>query len=101
MTRASRAHQRALAKAISWRIFATLTTMTIVYLFTGKIDLSIGVGIVEVISKMLLYYLHELIWEKTSWGRKRHPLSEFQIKKELTPEDKEKINQKLKELGYL
>ena len=63
-------HKRTMAKTISWRIIASLTTMTIVYLFTGEMILSLGVGAVEVVSKMILYYLHERAWGKLSWGWK-------------------------------
>jgi len=62
--------RRSLAKTISWRIVATLTTMVIVFLFTGEITLSLGVGVVEVVSKMIFYYGHERIWEQIKFGRK-------------------------------
>ena len=52
---------RSIIKAVSWRFFATATTMLIVYIFTGQLMLSIGVGILEVISKLFLYYAHERI----------------------------------------
>ena len=55
---------RAVAKAISWRIIASITTMAIVYLFTGHLLLSAGVGIIEVITKMIFYYFHERFWNK-------------------------------------
>jgi len=55
---------RAVVKTISWRVIASITTMTIVYIFTGHILLSAGIGAVEVITKMILYYLHERVWYK-------------------------------------
>ena len=61
-------HARSVAKAISWRFVATVTTMIIVYLFTGEIALSLGVGALEVVSKIILYYFHERIWTKVRWG---------------------------------
>jgi len=30
---------------------------------------SLGVGLVEVILKMIFYYLHERAWNKVSWGK--------------------------------
>ena len=59
---------RAIAKTISWRVIATFTTMLIVYRYTREMVLSIGVGAVEVVSKMALYYAHERLWSKSRWG---------------------------------
>ena len=94
-------HRRSIAKAISWRVLATLTTFTIVYILTGKLALSMEVGLFDVSSKMLLYYLHERGWENLSWGLPKHPLSKIAVKKELSPEDLEIVRQKLKDLGYM
>lgn len=94
-------HARTVAKAISWRVVATLTTMTIVYIFTKEIILSLGVGLSEVVAKITLYYIHERIWNKISWGKKSHPLSSLKIKRKVEPEDMEKIKDYLRELGYL
>jgi uncharacterized membrane protein len=62
-------HTRSIVKTISWRVIATLTTMVLVFTFTGQLFLSVGVGLVEVISKLIFYYIHERIWDKISWGR--------------------------------
>jgi len=95
------AHTRTILKAISWRALATLTTMTIVFLFTRRIILSLGVGLAEIIAKITFYYLHERAWDKVSWGKSKHPLSKLAVKRELEPEDMEIIKDKLKELGYI
>ena len=94
-------HSRSIAKAISWRIVATLTTFTIVYILTGELTLSMEVGVFDVTSKMLLYYLHERGWGKVSWGQLKHPLSEIAVKKELSDNDMDIIREKLKDLGYM
>ena len=94
-------HRRSIVKAVSWRVIATLTTCTIVYILTGELTLSMEVGVFDVTSKMLFYYLHERGWEKLSWGQLKHPLSEITIKKELSSEDMDIIRQKLKDLGYM
>ena len=95
------AHKRTVAKAISWRVIATLTTMTIVFLFTKKFILTLGIGGAEVLSKMIFYYLHERAWQIISWGKKKHPLAVLPVKRELEPEDMDIIKDKLKELGYI
>lgn len=94
-------HIRTIIKAISWRMVATLTTMTIVFLFTREILLSIEVGFIEVMAKITFYYVHERTWDKVSWGKSQHPLSSIPVKRKLDPEDMEKIKSKLRELGYL
>jgi adenylylsulfate kinase len=60
---------RSVIKAFSWRFLATLTTFTLVWVFTGKIDTALAVGGLEVILKMLIYFLHERGWDKIRWGK--------------------------------
>lgn len=59
---------RTIAKSISWRFLATLTTFTLVYIFTGKLDTAIEIGALEVVLKMIIYYFHERIWAKVKFG---------------------------------
>jgi len=93
--------RRSIMKTISWRICATTTTMLIVYIFTRRLELSLGVGLVEAVSKMILYYFHERAWGATSWGCIKHPLSQISLKGELKPQDLSIIRSKLKDLGYI
>lgn len=53
-----------LLKTFSWRIIGTLDTMLISYMLTGKLDVAVSIGGIEVVSKMILYYLHERAWIK-------------------------------------
>lgn len=62
--------KRSLAKTLTWRALATSTTITIVYLMTGQLALSITAGGIEVVAKMILYFLHERAWNKITWGHK-------------------------------
>jgi uncharacterized membrane protein len=62
-------HMRSIAKAVTWRIVATLTTMLLVFIFTGNLVVSGGVGLTEVLSKTVIYYLHERAWNATGFGR--------------------------------
>ncbi len=63
--------QRSLGKTITWRLVATGATILLVYLFTGKIDLALEVGALEIILKLLLFYVHERVWNRVKWGKKR------------------------------
>jgi len=62
-------HKRSALKAVSWRIIATSVTMVLVYVFTGKLELSASVGIFDVVLKMALYFFHERAWNTISFGR--------------------------------
>ena len=60
--------KRSLLKTLSWRSLATITTILLVYVFTGEIVLALEVGFIEVFAKLLLYYLHERMWNRIKWG---------------------------------
>ena len=94
-------HTRTVLKAISWRCIATFTTMTIVYIFTREVFLSLGVGFFEVIAKLTFYYLHERAWQRIKWGKTLHPLSDIPINRDLDTEDRDKIVQQLRDMGYM
>lgn len=64
-------NKRSIFKGISWRVLATTTTIIIVYLFFGRLDLAIAAGLIESVLKVGLYWAHERIWLKLRWGRKR------------------------------
>ena len=59
---------RSLSKTITWRIMATLTTMLLVWIVFGQIDKAIGIGLIEFFIKMVIYYGHERVWARISWG---------------------------------
>lgn len=61
---------RSLTKAISWRIVATLTTVLLVFMFTRNLIVSSGVGATELVVKILVYFLHERLWNKLGFGQK-------------------------------
>jgi uncharacterized membrane protein len=71
-------HYRSLAKAVSWRVTGTVDTVLISYLITGQIRWALSIGFVELFTKVALYYAHERLWNKISFGRKPLP-GDFQI----------------------
>ena len=68
MTKYKEARYRSVIKALTWRVIATLITMLIVFAFTDKLALSLGVGFVEVVVKIIAYYLHERVWVRIKFG---------------------------------
>ena len=74
--------ERSFAKSITWRICATLTTVLLVWIFIGKLSIACSVGIVEVVVKLVVYYLHERAWNRVEWGHykttpERHRVTEI------------------------
>lgn len=60
---------RSLIKTISWRITGSTATFIIAYILTGNFAVAGVIGITQMISNTILYYVHERIWNKLSWGR--------------------------------
>ena len=60
---------RSIVKAISWRIVGTLDTILISWFITGQITMALSIGLVEVVTKMILYFFHERIWNTIKWGK--------------------------------
>ena len=58
-----RAFQRIL-KTLSWRVFCSSITVILVLLFTKKLEISLEIGLADMIIKTLSYYLHEILWER-------------------------------------
>jgi uncharacterized membrane protein len=92
---------RSVVKTIIWRVIATLTTTSLVYLFTGELALAAEVGALEVVLKLLFYYLHERGWEKVAWGKKAVSVATFSLVRPLEPEDRVIIEERLREMGYM
>lgn len=59
-------YKRHIAKTISWRIIGTLDTMILSAIITGSWAVGLTIGGVEVLTKMVLYFLHERAWYKFS-----------------------------------
>ena len=57
---------RHLAKTFSWRLIGTLDTMVLSWIITGDLNAGMQIGLADVIIKMILYYLHERVWFKSS-----------------------------------
>jgi len=55
---------RHIVKTISWRIIGTIDTMVIGWVVSGNLKIGLTIGGIEVITKMILYFLHERFWFK-------------------------------------
>jgi len=61
-------NKRHLFKTLSWRVLASLTTIIIAWIITNDPLTGMKIGIVETLTKMILYYLHEKVWYKINFG---------------------------------
>lgn len=69
---------RSIAKAISWRFVASGATFIISFtIFTQATQTAFGeilgavslITAVDIVAKLILYYLHERLWTNISWGK--------------------------------
>lgn len=61
---------RSVAKTISWRITGSSATFLISYAVLGNVAISGTIAIIQLTFNTLLYFVHERIWNKISWGKK-------------------------------
>ena len=62
---------RSILKTISWRVVGTLDTIALGWLITGDPTVGLKVGGLELITKFILYYIHERLWIKNKYGTKK------------------------------
>jgi uncharacterized membrane protein len=71
LLRGREGHGRSFIKAVSWRTVGTIDTFIISYFVTGKVSLAGTIASIEVLTKILIYYLHERVWAIVPWGQQR------------------------------
>jgi uncharacterized membrane protein len=71
--RSHEAHRRSFAKAVSWRVLGSIDTFLLSWLFTGSPKAAGAIATTEVLTKMVLYYLHERAWGSVKWGFRAKP----------------------------
>ncbi|ARV07356.1 hypothetical protein BTO04_11945 [Polaribacter sp. SA4-10] len=60
---------RSIAKALSWRIVGTIDTLIVSYILIGEFILAASIASVDFLTKLVLYFFHERLWNKIKWGR--------------------------------
>lgn len=94
-------HSRAWVKSIIWRLVGIVILGGISWAITHSWREMSLITILFHSIRVVLYYLHERIWERIHWGRIKHPLSVLPVRRNLTPEDLNIVRNQLKKLGYL
>lgn len=62
------ARVRHILKTITWRFIGTLDTIILAWIISGKAEFGLAIGGLELVTKMILYYLHERTWYKIKFG---------------------------------
>jgi uncharacterized membrane protein len=62
--------RRSLVKTISWRITGSGATFLISYMLLDNFVMAGAIATIQIISNTVLYFAHERVWNKISWGRK-------------------------------
>ncbi len=60
--------KRHLAKTFTWRGIGTMDTMILAWIITGNPFTGLKIGFSELLTKMILYYLHERVWYRVDYG---------------------------------
>jgi uncharacterized membrane protein len=55
---------RHILKTLTYRFFATITTITTAFLLGASIEVSSLIGLGELLIKPLIYFFHERVWYK-------------------------------------
>ncbi len=92
---------RSWVKSITWRIAGIVLLGAITWLVTKDWKEMTIITVLFHGIRLILYYVHERLWERVSWGRVLHPLATLPVKGKLTPEDLDQVREKLRELGYI
>ncbi len=71
--------KRSVVKSITWRFIATTVTILLAYVWFGDWGSSISLGLAANGLKTLLYYLHERLWDRTEFGRRKGVPEDYTI----------------------
>lgn len=63
--------KRSVTKALTFRALVICTDLVIVYTLTKRIDITLAVLIFSNLASTLLYFLHERLWNRVHWGKKK------------------------------
>jgi len=69
--------RRSIAKAVSYRFVGSVGTAMIAWALTGRLSTGVQIGILDALVKVAAYFVHERIWARIEWGRRKGP--EYEI----------------------
>ncbi len=60
---------RSIVKALSWRTLAGLITACVALAMTCELKFAAQIGLIDTLVKLLIYFVHERVWNKIGYGR--------------------------------
>lgn len=60
--------KRKLAKALTWRLLGTIAMTVAGYILFNDVSTALYIGAADLTIKLGLFYVHETIWDRVSWG---------------------------------
>ncbi len=60
---------RSVLKTLSWRTTALFITAIVTYVMTRRWEMALALGTSDTLVKLVLYYLHERLWNQVPRGR--------------------------------
>ena len=69
--------RRSVAKAISYRLFASVLTTLIAWALTGQASTGVKIGLLDGLTKLFGYFFHERAWARVKYGLPKPP--EYEI----------------------
>ncbi|HUT34742.1 MAG TPA: DUF2061 domain-containing protein [Planctomycetota bacterium] len=74
---AAESHLRSVVKAVTWRIGGSIFTALIALAVTREATVATTIGLADLVVKIAAFYVHERIWERIPFGRRKPP--DYQI----------------------
>jgi uncharacterized membrane protein len=65
--------RRSIIKGVTWRALAMIDTIVLSLIFTGSIKTALYIGGLELVTKLVWYYLHERLWILIPATHDRYP----------------------------
>ncbi|MBI2850222.1 MAG: DUF2061 domain-containing protein [Chloroflexi bacterium] len=71
--------RRSWVKSITWRIMGIFILGGITWLFTHSWEKTTWITVTFHSIRLVLYYYHERVWERISWGRRKPVPEDYTI----------------------
>ena len=60
-------------KELSWRLTGTIDTFIVSFFVTGELLIAGSIASIEILTKIVLFWMHERVWNNVKWGRFTKP----------------------------
>ncbi len=60
---------RSLVKSLTYRVFVMSLDLTVLWLFTRRLDVTLGFALLSNVYTTVGYFVHERVWARVRWGR--------------------------------